>query len=242
MSTDFYELTPCGGNCTGCEHFRSGECKGCIQSGGECVKMWDKGCEIYKCCQSHGVTFCGICGEFPCEWLKETICRWDEKGIERLQSLGEEYKKQHKDFDENISRIWKNMGSHSVMTLSTCARGRVSARPMSVVVIDGKFYCQTDISYLKCSQIRENNNVALCVKNFSIEGKCKIMEEPVKYDFFMRAMKKHYLPAVERYSSLPSERVLEITPSLIYLWDYHLGKPYMEYYEFRNNTYRKELK
>ncbi|MBP0955920.1 MAG: hypothetical protein J5997_00985 [Oscillospiraceae bacterium] len=242
MNTDFYELTPCGGNCTGCEHFCSGECKGCIQSGGKCVKMWDKGCDIYKCCQSHGVTFCGICGEFPCKWLKETICRWEEKGIERLQSLGEEHKKQHMDFEENISRLWKSMGSHGVMTLSTCARGRVSSRPMSVVVIDGKFYCQTDISYLKCIQIRENLNVALCVKNFSIEGKCQILEEPVKYDFFMRAMKKHYLPAALRYSSLPSERVLEITPSLIYLWDYHSGKPYMEFFEFRNNTYRKEWK
>ena len=84
--------------------------------------------------------------------------------------------------------------------------------------------------------------MALCVKNFSVEGKCKILEEPVKYDFFMRAMKKHFPFAAKRYSSLPSERVLEITPALIYLWDYHLGKPYMEFFEFRNNTYRKEWK
>ncbi|MGN1102965.1 MAG: pyridoxamine 5'-phosphate oxidase family protein, partial [Huintestinicola sp.] len=169
-------------------------------------------------------------------------CRWEEKGIERLQGLGEEHKKQHKDFEENISGLWKSIGSHGVMTLSTCARGRVSSRPMSVVVIDGKFYCQTDVNYLKCSQIRENPNVALCVKNYSVEGKCKILEEPVKYDFFMRAMKQHFPSAAERYSSLPLERVLEITPALIYLWDYHLSKPYMEFFEFRNNTYRKEWK
>ncbi len=146
------------------------------------------------------------------------------------------------EFDEILPSLWKKIGSHGVMTLSTCAKGRVSSRPMSVVVIDGKFYCQTDISYIKCSQIRENPNVALSFKNFSVEGKCQILEEPVKYDFFMRAMKKHYLPAATRYSSLPSERVLEITPALIYLWDYHMGKPYMEFFEFRNNTYRKEWK
>ena len=59
------------------------------------------------------------------------------------------------DFAEKLPLLWKKLGSHSVMTLSTCARSRVSSRPMSVVVIDGKFYCQTDMSYLKCSQIRE---------------------------------------------------------------------------------------
>ncbi|MGN1107631.1 MAG: pyridoxamine 5'-phosphate oxidase family protein [Huintestinicola sp.] len=146
------------------------------------------------------------------------------------------------EYEEKLPLLWKNIDSHSVMTLSTCAKGRVSARPMSVVVIDGKFYCQTNISYLKCIQIRENPNVALCVKNYSIEGKCKILEEPLKYDFFMRAMKKHYLPAVERYSSLPTERVLEITPALIYLWDYQKSKPYMEFFEFGNKKYRKEWK
>lgn len=146
------------------------------------------------------------------------------------------------DFEEKLPLLWKRIGSHSVMTLSTCSDERVTSRPMSVVVIDGRFYCQTDISYLKCSQIKKNPNAALCVNNFSIEGKCKILEEPVKYDFFMRAMKKHYLPAVERYSSLPAERVLEITPTLIYSWDYYMGKPYMEFFDFVNNTYRKEWK
>lgn len=68
------------------------------------------------------------------------------------------------------------------------------------------------------------------------------LEEPVKYDFFMRAMKKHYLPAAVRYSSLPTERVLEITPALIYLWDYQKSKPYMEFFEFGNKKYRKEWK
>ena len=45
--------------------------------------------------------------------------------------------------------LWKKIGSHGVMTLSACSHSRVTSRPMSVVVINGKFYCQTDISYLK---------------------------------------------------------------------------------------------
>lgn len=239
MSTDFYEITPCGGNCITCCHYDSGECPGCLENGGRCVKLWADGCDIFKCCKEHNAAFCGLCGEFPCNKVKETIYRWNEKGIEHLKSLKEEYQRQHKDFEEQLMMLWKKIGSHGVMTFSTCSHARVTSRPMSVVVINGKFYCQTDISYLKCSQIKENPNTAISVKNFSIEGKCKILEEPLKYDFFMQKMKKHFLPAVQRYSNLPSERVLEVTPSFIYLWDYHFGKPYMEFFDFRKNTYRR---
>lgn len=153
--------------------------------------------------------------------------------------LKEEYQKQHKDYEKQISVVWKKIGSHGVMTLSTCSHSRVTSRPMSVVVINGKFYCQTDISYLKCRQIKENPNTALSFRNFSIEGRCRIMDKPVMHSEFIKAMTEHFPSAVTRYSGLDTERVLEITPTLIYLWEYENDKPYMEYYDFRNDTYRK---
>ena len=52
---------------------------------------------------------------------------------------------------------------------------------MSVVIIEGKFYCQTDVNYLKCRQISDNPNVSLCTVNFSIEGKCIISDAPAKH-------------------------------------------------------------
>lgn len=135
--------------------------------------------------------------------------------------------------------LWKKIGSHGVMTLSTCSHSRVTSRPMSVVVINGKFYCQTDINFLKCRQKKENLNTALSFKNFSIEGRCKIMDKPVMHSGFIKAMTEHFPSAVTRYSGLDTERMLEITPTLIYLWEYENDKPYMEYYDFRNDTYRK---
>lgn len=146
------------------------------------------------------------------------------------------------DLNENLPRLWELLGSHSVMTLSTCADNRVTSRPMSVVIINGKFYCQTDINYMKCRQLSKNPNAALSFKNFSIEGICRIIGKPTEHGFFMRAMEQHFPSAAERWSSIPTECLLEITPTLVYLWEYENSKPYMEYWDFENKTYRKEWK
>lgn len=146
------------------------------------------------------------------------------------------------EFSEKLPALWKKIGSHGVMVLSTCAENRVTSRPVSVVVIDGKFYCQTDENYLKYKQLSENENAALSVKNFSVEGRCKSIGKPIDNEFFAQAMKKHFLPAYMNYSKLDAERVLEFTPTLIYSWSYELAKPYMEYWDFENLTYRKEYK
>lgn len=142
-------------------------------------------------------------------------------------------------YSDMLSKLWDKIGTHSVMVLSTCCENRVTSRPVSVVVIDGKFFFQTDVNYLKCRQIKENPNTALSFKNFSIEGRCKIMDKPLAHSSFIKAMTEHFPSAVKRYSGLDTERVLEITPTLIYLWEYENDKPYTEYYDLRNETYRR---
>lgn len=147
------------------------------------------------------------------------------------------------EFSEKLPALWKKIGSHGVMVLSTCAENRVTSRPVSAVVIDGKFYCQTDENYLKYKQLMRNENAALSVKNFSIEGKCRDIGRPADSEAFTKAMKKYFLPAYMNYSKLDAERVLEFTPTLIYSWSYDkLARPYMEYWDFENLKYRKEYK
>lgn len=144
------------------------------------------------------------------------------------------------EFKEQLPALWKKIGSHGVMVLSTCAENRVTSRPVSVVIIDGKFYCQTDKNYLKCRQLSVNENAAVCVKNFSVEGKCRIIGKPSNNADFIKAMKKYFLPAYMKYSSLEQECLLEFTPILIYSWSYEGTKPYMEYWDLENFSYRKE--
>lgn len=147
-------------------------------------------------------------------------------------------------FLEHSRELWKKVGSHGIMTLATCAENRVTARVMSVIVYNGKFYCQTDENFLKYKQITKNPNVALCYKNYSIEGVCRCIGKPLdeKNIFFAKAFKKHFFASYKAYSALKTECLLEITPTLIYVWEYEFMKPYMEYWDFTNKEYKREDK
>lgn len=140
---------------------------------------------------------------------------------------------------DSFYSLWNKLGSHGVMVLSTCAENRVTSRAMSVVVIDEKLYCQTDERYLKCQQIKANPNISLCVNNFSLEGNCRIIGKPYDNEFFITAMKRYFPDAVSRWSKLPAECVLEITPKLVSSWIYEDNKPYIEQWNFEDHIYRR---
>lgn len=65
--------TYCGLDCTGCEFVESQGCKGCIATKGRPfhVSEGQEPCAVAKCAIEHGVTFCGECGEFPCQLLTD---------------------------------------------------------------------------------------------------------------------------------------------------------------------------
>ena len=140
------------------------------------------------------------------------------------------------DFDT----MWAELGESRVMVLSTCAEDRVTSRSMSMVIYGGKFYCQTNEDYLKCRQIKVNPNVSLCSGNFTAEGICRIIGKPHDNMDFISAMRKAYPDAVERWSQLPEECVLEITPAVVHSWVYENDVPYIKTWDFSDNTYRKE--
>jgi len=238
---DFNKITACGGDCFDCLHYHNNDCCGCRQNGGICVKMWKDGCEICKCCQEHDVQFCGLCNAFPCVCLRNTLT-WNQDGIERLEMLAEEYHRRRKVFLPVLSLLWKKIGTHGVMTLSTSLDNRVTSRPMSVVLFNGVFYCQTDKTSLKCQQIQKNPNVALCYQNFSIEGTCRMVGKPYENPVFIQSMRESFPNAVERWSSLPTECILSVMPVRMAAWGYENDKPYMEYWDFQNLSYCRKWK
>ena len=145
-------------------------------------------------------------------------------------------------FMEKAIKLWKKIGTHGIMALASYANNRITSRQMSVIVHGGKFYCQTDEAFLKYKQIIQNPQVALCYKNFSIEGVCQIIGHPLDKDnsFFADRFKKHFYLSYKSYTARPTEQLFEITPSLIYSWEYKLTKPYMEHFDFENQLYRIE--
>jgi len=93
---DFTKITPCGECCVGCQKKENGTCEGCIESDGNC-KEWTRsnGCPIYKCAKNHNVQFCGLCCEFPCEWLPHKVT-WNPDIIKHLSNLTRIYIDEYK--------------------------------------------------------------------------------------------------------------------------------------------------
>ena len=93
-SIDITKITACGECCIDCKKKEAGLCEGCIESDGHC-KEWaqSKGCPIHKCARQHKVQFCGICSEFPCDWLVEKVT-WNPNIVEDLTNLANIYNDQ----------------------------------------------------------------------------------------------------------------------------------------------------
>lgn len=91
---DFTVITACGECCVGCKKKAAGICQGCIESDGHCVEWTQSnGCPIHKCTREHGVQFCGLCEEFPCEWLVNKVV-WRPNVVEELTELARKYYEQ----------------------------------------------------------------------------------------------------------------------------------------------------
>ena len=90
---DFTTITACRECCVGCKKKENGSCQGCIESDGHCMEWTlSDGCPIHKCAREHNVQFCGLCEEFPCEWLIQKVI-WRENMVEELTELANLYSK-----------------------------------------------------------------------------------------------------------------------------------------------------
>ncbi len=125
--------------------------------------------------------------------------------------------------NEVISSLIKNR----IWVLSTTSNGNVSSRSMSIINNGLDIYFQTNKCYIKHNQMQENNNVALCYNNISIEG---IAEEigswkDEKNKELMELYKSIHLSSFNAYGLLEGQVVYKVTPKIIKLWKYINGTP-----------------
>lgn len=64
-SDDMKLATPCGEHCQLCSHYKK-ECVGCSLYKGH--PSWGE-CKLYACASRHGIEHCGLCEDFPCDFL-----------------------------------------------------------------------------------------------------------------------------------------------------------------------------
>lgn len=92
---DFSTITACGECCVVCKKKEDGICLGCIESDGQCAEwVQSNGCPIHKCAREHNVQFCGLCKEFPCEWLVQKVV-WRQNVVEELTELANLYRRRN---------------------------------------------------------------------------------------------------------------------------------------------------
>ena len=144
------------------------------------------------------------------------------------------------DFALKCLDLFENIGEHKNMVLSTSLNEKVTSRMMSIVVIDGAFYFQTDCHFRKYKQIMSNPNVALCADNLQIEGLCREIGRPHDHSEFCALYQRHFSTAYELYSGLESERLFAVKPVYIQKWLYENGCPFVETFDFANKFYRKK--
>ena len=96
-------------------------------------------------------------------------------------------------FQLKLNQIYKQIGDHAKIVLATSHQNIVSARKMSFIINDGHFYFQTDCTFRKYHDIKENNYVALCLDNIQIEGICTELGHPLSHIEFIKKFKKYFL-------------------------------------------------
>jgi len=113
------------------------------------------------------------------------------------------------------------------LTLATSAENKVSIRPMSHINDGLDVYFQTGADSLKMQQIKANQNVALCVGTYQIEGTARELGHPLDSGnaFFADAYKLKHPGSFESYSSYDDEVVVHVSIHRVTQWRYIGGEP-----------------
>lgn len=144
-------------------------------------------------------------------------------------------------FKEKLEKLFMDIGSSRKMVLSTSYQDMVTSRMMSIIVLDGCFYFQTDRTFRKYEQMKKNPNVALCIDNFQIEGVCRELGHPSENPDFCEEYEKSFKNSYDRYTSHAQERLFVVKPCYIQKWIYEDGEPFVEIFDLGEGSYSKTL-
>lgn len=144
-------------------------------------------------------------------------------------------------FKEKLEKLFMDIGSSRKMVLSTSYQDKVTSRMMSIIVLDGCFYFQTDRTFRKYEQMKKKPNVALCIDNFQIEGVCRELGHPSENPDFCEEYEKSFKNSYDRYTSHAQERLFVVKPCYIQKWIYEDGEPFVEIFDLGEGSYSKTL-
>lgn len=143
-------------------------------------------------------------------------------------------------FELELENFFAQIKDHERMVLSTSLNDKVTSRMMSIIVMDGRFYFQTDMTFRKYEQLKHNTRVALCSNNIQIEGLCEEIGRPVENTNFCLLYHQYFSDSYDRYTKLDNERLFVVSPIYIQEWIYEKGKPFVKMFDFTKETFTKK--
>lgn len=141
-------------------------------------------------------------------------------------------------FEEEFLKFWQEFGRSKKMVLSTSFHDIVTSRTMSIINLNNTLYFQTDNTFRKYDQLKNNTHVALCIDNIQIEGLCNEIGSPIENEDFCNAYRECFANSFHRYTLLKNERLFAVIPTFIERWVYRNDFPYMQIFDIKNRKYK----
>lgn len=123
------------------------------------------------------------------------------------------------EYDELINKIERLLTNTKFVVLATANKeGVVSACQMCIVNDGLKVYFQTDSTFEKITNIKENPHVAINVGAFYFKGIAKIVGHPSTNSSFIEKIKEKHPETYAHYTNLPSEVLIEVELTECKIW------------------------
>ena len=141
------------------------------------------------------------------------------------------------------NKIINDLENAMICSFATANKnGEVSARNMTIVNLGLKIYLQTDNSFDKIKDIKENPNVAINFGPYSFKGKAKIVGHPSINKTYIEKIKLKHEYTYKHYTNLANEVLIEIIPSSAKIWGIDFEKKIANQetiteVDFNNKTY-----
>lgn len=116
-------------------------------------------------------------------------------------------------------KIFKIINSSKLAVVATANnKGIIAASQVCIVCDDNNIYFQTDKSFEKIQNIKENSNISLNIGALSLKGKAEIIGHPTLHPKIVEKFKITHPKTYECYTNLPNEILVKINLTEAKLW------------------------
>lgn len=122
-------------------------------------------------------------------------------------------------YSQSIEKILNILNVSKYATLATANKsGEVSASQVCIVNNGLTVFVQTDKTFEKIQNIKENSNIALNLGAFYFKGKAELLGHPSANPEFIDKIKEKHPETYVNYTNLPNEVLVKITLTEAKIW------------------------